>query len=76
MKLEQVSLLFSLSLLLSLLSYHMELAVGRAVSPGQEDGFLPKAALRAWHGSEAIAETVQTTQESVGSILLLSRDEC
>ena len=38
--------------------------------PAPKDGCLPKAALRAWHGLEAIAEIVQTTQESVGSILL------
>lgn len=43
----------------------MEIAIGRALW-GQEEGCLPKAALRAWHGSEAIAETVQTTHDQWG----------
>ena len=42
--------------------------------PAPKDGCLPKAALRAWHGLEAIAEIVQRTQESVGSILLCRHD--
>lgn len=42
--------------------------------PAPKDGCLPKAALRAWHGLEAIAEIVQTTQESVGSILLCRQE--
>lgn len=41
---------------------------------GHKDGCFPKAALRAQHGSEDLAEIVQRTQKSVGSILLCKHE--